>query len=93
MHYTYRLTVRGTGSDAVRGREGDAMDGAGDGKSGSDYNTTITAANLVIVGKHSWARKVLAGLLAKENRLLAKNQLTRSMLVPGAPYLSASVPR
>ena len=70
VHDTYQLIVRGTGSNPIRDRAGVAIDGAGDGTVGSDYETKITAANLVILGNHPRARKSLAGILAKEERAL-----------------------
>ncbi len=44
---------------------------------GSDYETKITAANLVIVGNHPRAKKTLAGILAKEERSLLHRLLSR----------------
>ena len=74
VHDTYHLTVRGTGSDPIEDRAGNAIDGTGDGDPGSDYKTDLTAANLVIVGNHPRARKGLAAILAKEKRALARNR-------------------
>jgi streptogramin lyase len=70
LHKTYDLIVRGTGSSPIRNSVGAALDGASGGKSGSDYATRVTAANLVIVGKHPGAAKALA-LAAKAKRVLA----------------------
>ena len=70
VHHTYRLIVRGTGTNPIRDRAGIAIDGAGDGTVGSDYQTKITAANLVIVGHHPRAKKGLAAILAKDERAL-----------------------
>ena len=75
MHDTYRLIVRGTGPDPIEDRAGNAIDGAGNGgETGSDYKTKITAANLVIVGKHPRVRKTLAAILAKEKHALARHR-------------------
>jgi hypothetical protein len=76
VHYTYDLIVRGTGPDPIKDGAGISIDGAGSGSVGSDYETKITAANLVIVGKHPRVRKELAAILAKEKRALAKNRLS-----------------
>jgi hypothetical protein len=76
VHYTYDLIVRGTGPDPIKDGAGISIDGAGSGSVGSDYETTITAANLVIVGTHARARKELAAILAKEKRALTKNRLS-----------------
>ena len=78
VHDTYRLTVRGTGPNSIKSLAGIAIDGAGDGKAGSDYRTRIMASSLVIVGKHSRARKTLASIIAKERRSIAQNRLKRS---------------
>ena len=77
VHDTYELIVRGTGSDPIKDRAGIAIDGAGDGTVGSDYETKITAANLVIVGKHPRAKKTLAAILAKEKRSLIHRPFSR----------------
>ena len=74
VHDTYRLIVRGTGSDSIKDGAGIAIDGAGNGTIGSDYKTKITAANLVIVGKNARVRKDLAAILAKEKRGLTRNR-------------------
>ena len=74
MHYAYHLIVRGTGTDPIEDQAGDAIDGANDGDAGSDYETKITAANLVILGNHPRVRKTLAAILAKEKRVAARNQ-------------------
>ncbi len=75
VHYAYGLIVRGTGSDSIKDGAGVAIDGAGNGTAGSNYETKITAANLVILGKHAHVRKDLAAILAKEKRLLASRRV------------------
>ena len=74
VHYTYNLIVRGTGSDSIKDGAGIAIDGADNGTFGSDYVTKITAANLVILGKHARVRKDLAAILADEKRSLARHR-------------------
>jgi hypothetical protein len=74
VHYAYELIVRGTGTDPIEDQVGDAIDGANDGDAGSDYQTRITAANLVILGNHPRVRKTLSAILAKEKRAAARNQ-------------------
>ena len=74
VHYAYNLIVRGTGTDPVEDQVGDAIDGANDGKTGTDYQTKITAANLVILGNHPRVQKTLAGILAKEKHALARHR-------------------
>ena len=74
VHYGYELIVRGTGSDPIKDGAGVAIDGAGNGTVGSDYETKITAANLVILGNHPRVRKNLAAILAKEKRELARKR-------------------
>ena len=48
LKYHYRLTVVGTPPEGARDTNGVLLDGAGDGKPGSDFVTTITRDNLVI---------------------------------------------
>jgi IPT/TIG domain len=76
VHYAYHLIVHGTGSDAIKDEVGDAIDGANDGTAGTDYQTKITAADLVILGNHPRVKKSLAAILAKEKRALAKHRLS-----------------
>jgi hypothetical protein len=47
LHRSYQLTVVGTGSGGVANTAGRLLDGAGAGHPGSDYQTTVTAANMV----------------------------------------------
>jgi hypothetical protein len=48
VHKRYTLMVVGTGATGVSDTLGTLLDGAHNGKPGSDYVTTITAANLVL---------------------------------------------
>jgi hypothetical protein len=49
LHKTYFLTVSGTGALGLTGADGLLLDGAGSGRPGSDYTTTITMANWTLV--------------------------------------------
>ena len=48
LHLIYRLTVKGTGPGGVTDTFGFLLDGAGNGLSGSNFVTNITASNLVL---------------------------------------------
>ena len=48
LHKIYTLTVNGTGTQGVSDPAGNLFDGANNGRAGSDYVTTVTAANLVL---------------------------------------------
>jgi uncharacterized repeat protein (TIGR01451 family) len=48
LHYTYRLIVIGTTHTGVRDLSGNLLDGAANGKAGSDFVTLVTAADLVV---------------------------------------------
>jgi hypothetical protein len=74
VHYAYNLIVRGTGTNPIEDQVGEAIDGANDGKTGSDYQTKITAANLVILGNHPRVQKTLAAILAKEKHARARRR-------------------
>ncbi len=47
LHHTYRLTVIGTGHHGVTDSQGVLLDGANNGKPGSDYTGTLTWRNVV----------------------------------------------
>jgi hypothetical protein len=48
VHQSDELTVVGTGSSGISDTSGNRLDGAGTGHAGSDYQTVVTAANLVL---------------------------------------------
>jgi len=48
LHWNYRLTVIGAGPNGVAGIDLALLDGAGDGRSGTNYVTTLNWKNLVI---------------------------------------------
>jgi hypothetical protein len=48
LHHTYHVTVIGTGSGGVAGVADSLLDGARDGKAGSDYVTTLNWRNVVL---------------------------------------------
>jgi hypothetical protein len=48
VHQIDDLRVMGTGPDAVADSAGRPLDGAGTGRPGSDYQTVVTAADLVL---------------------------------------------
>jgi hypothetical protein len=48
LHQAYQLTVIGTGSSGITDTSGNLLDGQRTGKPGSNFVTTITAANLVL---------------------------------------------
>jgi hypothetical protein len=56
---TYQLTIVGTAPNGVSDPLGKLLDGAGDGRPGSNFVTQITSRNLVLGGGES--RKVRAG--------------------------------
>ena len=49
LHLTYKLVVSGTGSTALLDAQGNALDGAGNGRPGSNFVTRITMANWTLV--------------------------------------------
>ena len=48
LHKIYTLTVNGTGTQGVSDPSGNLLDGANNGQPGSNFVTTVTAANLVL---------------------------------------------
>jgi hypothetical protein len=48
LHKVYTVTVIGTGAQGVSDQSGNLLDGANNGKPGSNFVTTVTAANLVL---------------------------------------------
>ena len=48
LHYTYTLTVSGTGPNGLTDTDGRLLDGNDDGKPGGNFKTTITRRNLVL---------------------------------------------
>ena len=48
LHKIYTLTVNGTGAQGVSDQSGNLLDGANNGRPGSNFVTTVTAANLVL---------------------------------------------
>lgn len=48
LHRRYTLTVNGSKPNAVKGVAGNLLDGAGTGRTGSDFVTPVDAANLVV---------------------------------------------
>jgi uncharacterized repeat protein (TIGR03803 family) len=48
LHKIYTLTVNGTGAQGVSDPSGNLLDGANNGMPGSNFVTTVTAANLVL---------------------------------------------
>jgi uncharacterized membrane protein/transglutaminase-like putative cysteine protease len=48
LHWIYRLTIIGTGTAGITDTVGVLLDGAGTGHSGSNYVTTLKAADLVV---------------------------------------------
>ena len=48
LHKIYTLTVNGTGAQGVSDPSGNLLDGANNGQPGSNFVTTVTAANLVL---------------------------------------------
>ena len=48
LHKVYTLTVNGTGAQGVSDPSGNLLDGANSGLPGSNFVTTVTAANLIL---------------------------------------------
>ena len=48
VHRTYHLTVKGAGTGGITDAAGTPLDGAGDGKAGSDYSVAIDRRLLVL---------------------------------------------
>jgi hypothetical protein len=77
LHKIYTLTVIGTGTQGVSDPTGSLLDGASNGKPGSNFVTKLTAANLVLTDppggplrlKH--LRRAAAKIAAHEHATLA----------------------
>jgi large repetitive protein len=50
VHRAYTLTAIGTGAGAITGSDGLALDGAGNGRPGSDFTTSVTWTALTAPG-------------------------------------------
>jgi len=69
LHRRYKLTVVGTGPNGVKDVSGALLDGAGNGRPGSDFVTTLTAANLVVDAPHPTPGAAAALRLARRVRM------------------------
>ena len=69
VHRKYQLTVVGSHVGGVTDTSGRLLDGNGDGQPGSDYVTTIDAANLVVTGRMSRGATEALRLAARQRRL------------------------
>jgi hypothetical protein len=59
LHFRYRLTIIGTGPNGVKDASGNLLDGAGTGRPGSNFVTTVDASNLVVAGSPPGASAAL----------------------------------
>jgi len=82
LHQSYHLSALGTGSSGIADPAGHLLDGAKTGHSGSDYQTNVTAANMVfgsaIPGGPSRLprlRKAVARMAAHELAVLAAQKV------------------
>ncbi len=66
LHWVYHLTVRGTPPGGVRGLNGNLLDGAGTGRAGSDYVTSVTASHLVLPGGRGFNPSLRHGVPARD---------------------------
>src|SRR4051812_7439877 len=53
LHKRYTLTVIGTGAGGVKGVAGNLLDGAGNGRAGSNYVVTVDASDLVVTNPYA----------------------------------------
>jgi len=85
LHWVYHLTVRGTPPGGVRGLNGNLLDGAGTGRAGSDYVTSVTASNLVLPGGRGFNPSLRPGVPARDV------VQTSPSLLPRGPHGRAAI--
>jgi hypothetical protein len=76
LHQSYQLAVVGTSASGVTDTSGHLLDGAGSGRAGSDYQTNVTAANMVFGSAIPGGPKRLAQLRRAVARMAAHELAT-----------------
>jgi hypothetical protein len=66
IHHTFTLIVAGTGQSGLTGANGRLLDGADDGKPGTDLRTPLTWRNLVLTASARWPKRTSAKLKKAE---------------------------
>jgi hypothetical protein len=97
LHQLYQLKVLGTGPLGVADASGRLLDGRNTGQPGSDYRTTLTAANLVIDAPVPGGPARLAKLRGEISHVAARQakqlaQLRRSLQSPHEAHATAPKP-
>jgi hypothetical protein len=74
LHRRYRLTVIGTGPGGVKVVSGNLLDGAGNGRPGSNFITTVDAGNLVVTASQRLPGASAALRLANRFKLASSHR-------------------